>query len=177
MTTQADLLAKVQGYVTGHLAEATIQQFLAIFENFFFNLLRLWLLAYPQSLQGKQVDFKVVLDALDKDSIIGFMVNKELNEVLYKRPGEWFAYLDSKVKLACPTRYEIDRLAEAKASRDVLTHNQGIVNKNYLAKAASLARFREGERLDIPEPYHRQTWELLCKLVADLSDAAMAKAV
>lgn len=51
------------------LAEATFQQFIAIFENYFFDLLRLWLMAYPQSLVGKKVDFKAILDAPDKDAI------------------------------------------------------------------------------------------------------------
>lgn len=44
-----------------YLAEATFQQFVAIFENFFFDLLRLWLLAYPRSLADKELRFKDVL--------------------------------------------------------------------------------------------------------------------
>jgi hypothetical protein len=63
----------------------------------------------------------------------------------------------------------------AKASRDVLVHNKGIANKTYESKAGNLARFREGEELDIPEDYHRETWELIHKVVADVSNAAIAK--
>ena len=48
------------------LAEATFQQFISTFENFFFDLLRLWLMAYPRNLIGKKVDFKDVLDEPDK---------------------------------------------------------------------------------------------------------------
>ena len=29
---------------------------------------------------------------------------------------------------------------------------------------------------DLPKPYHRRTWELVAKLVADLADAAAVKA-
>ena len=61
-TTQADIAAKVQGYVAGRLTEATFQQFISIFEHFFFELLRLWLQSFPQNLLGKKVDFKDVLD-------------------------------------------------------------------------------------------------------------------
>jgi hypothetical protein len=43
-------------------------------------------------------------------------------------------------------------------------------------KAGALARYKDGQGIDIPEPYHRQTWELICKVVNDLSDAALAKA-
>jgi hypothetical protein len=175
-TTQADLPGKARGYVAQHLAEATFQQFISIFENFFFDLLRLWLLAYPQNLSRKTVDFKAVLDAPDKDALILLVVNKQLNETQYERPVEWFKYLEELVKLGCPTADEIDRIGEAKASRDVLAHNRGVANKTYESKAGKVARYKEGDRIDIPEHYHRETWELIRKVVADISNAASAKA-
>jgi hypothetical protein len=175
VTTQADLAAKASGYVAGQLAEATFQQFISIFENYFFDLLRLWLLAYPQNLFGRKVDFQAVWDAPDKDAITLLVVNRELNEILYERPAAWFAYLEDRAKLGCPTADEIDRIAEAKASRDVLVHNRGVAGKTYTSKAGTLARYKDGERIDVPEPYHRETWELLRKIIGDVSNAASAK--
>ncbi len=176
VTTPVELLNKSRRYITEYLAESTFQQFITIFENFLFAFLRLWLQAYPQSLKKKQIDFEGVLDAPDKDAIILLFINKELNEVLYKRPSDWFTYLEDKVKLGYPTPAEIERFAEAKASRDVLAHYQGIANKTYTFKAGPLARYKEGDRIDIPEPYHREVWELLCKITADIAVAAAAKA-
>src|SRR5258707_694372 len=66
VTTQAELAGKARGYVLEQLTEATFQQFISIFENFFLDLLRLWLLAYPQSLKGKKVDFEAVLDSPER---------------------------------------------------------------------------------------------------------------
>ena len=175
VTTQADLSAKARGYVAGQLAEATFQQFLSIFEDFIFDFLRLWLLAYPRSLVGKKLDFKVVLDAPDKEAITLMMVNKEISEILYERPAGWFAYLEEKAKLGCPSPGEVDRIAEAKASRDVLVHSRGIVGKTYESKAGALARSKEEERIDITEHYHRETWELIRKVVTEISDASIAK--
>src|SRR6266849_5830764 len=94
VTTQVDLAAKAKIYVSQHLTEATFQQFMSIFENFLFDLLRLWLLAYPRNLVGKKVDFQTILDAPDKDAIALHVVDKELNEILYERPAAWFAYLE-----------------------------------------------------------------------------------
>lgn len=175
-TTETDLLNRAKGYVAEQLTQATFQQFLAIFENFFFDLLRLWLMRYPHSLANKDLKYKVVLDAPDKDAVSLAVINKELNEIAYERLKDWFKYLDDKAKLGCPTDDEIDRLAEAKASRDVLAHNKGMVNKVYVGKAGRLARHYEGEALDLPEPYHRATWELIRKVVGDVGDAAIAKA-
>ncbi len=69
LTTEVELAQKARGYVSEQLAEATFQQFLAIFESCFFDLLRLWLIAHPQSLGAKELSFKTVLDAVDKDAI------------------------------------------------------------------------------------------------------------
>ena len=175
VTTPAVLTGKAAGYVVEQLAEATFQQFISIFESYFFDLLRLWLLAYPQNLIGKKVDFKAVLDAPDKDAITLLVVNKELNELLYDRPIGWFAYLEEKAKLGCPTPDEIETIAEAKASRDVLAHNRGIAGKTYEIKAGKRARYQDGQRIDIPAHYHRATWELLRKVITDTSNAASAK--
>ncbi len=176
VTDQTALSTHIEEYIQKELAEATFQQFISTFESFFFDFLRLWLTAYPRSLGGKKVDVKFILDAPDKDAILQHAIGKELNEVMYERPSAWFAYLDEKVKLDCPSADEIERLAEAKAARDVLVHNRGVVGKSYALKAGRCARYQEGDRMDIAEPYHRETWDLLQKVVADLSAAGLAKA-
>ena len=38
-----------------------------------------------------------------------------------------------------------------------------------------LARFRNGSRIDVPEPYRRATWELFGEVAADDCDAVPAK--
>jgi hypothetical protein len=175
VTTQADLAAKAVRYLSEEIAEATFQRFVTIFESYFFDLLRLWLMAYPQNLMGKKVDFRVVLTAPDKDAITREVVDRELNEVLYERPAGWFTYLEDRAKLGCPSPGEIERIAEAKASRDVLVHSRGVAGKTYVLKTGNLARYKDGDRIEIPEQYHRETWELIRKVVADVSDAAIVK--
>ena len=71
---------------------------------------------------------------------------------------------------------DINRIAKAKASRDVLIHNRGIVNKIYLTKAGRLARVIEGEKLAFPSEYMREVWELLQKVINDISAALLNKA-
>ena len=175
VTRETDLAGKAQSYMTQHL-RATFQQFISIFEDFLFGFLRLWLREHPQSLSAKKVDFGAILKAADKDAITLHVIDKQLNETRYERPAAWFAYLESLVNLSCPTADEIGRIAEAKASRDFLEHNAGVANKVYESKAGALARYKDGQGIDIPEPYHPQTWELICKVVTDLSNAGIAKA-
>jgi len=175
MSEQA-LLAKAELYIASYLTSFSFQHFVSLFEDFFFGLLRLWLAAYPASLSRKQLDLGTVLKAADKDAIILGVVDKEPNELKYERVADWFAYLERLVKLGCPTADEIESLAEIKASRDILVHNKGIVNTTYILKAGGRARYRDGEVLEIPEPYHRENWETIKKVVQNVSEAAIQKA-
>ena len=90
-------------------------------------------------------------------------------------PGRLVRVLGGQGQTGCPTPEEIDRIAEAKASRDVLVHNRGVAGKTYESKAGKLARYKDGQRIDIPEHYHRETWELIRKVITDISNAAIAK--
>jgi hypothetical protein len=173
---QDTLLRLKDRYVLGYLAPYTFQHFVSLFEAFVFDLLRLWLVAYPGSLSKRMLDFGTVLSAPDKASITLAVVDKELNELKYERVSDWFEYLEKIARLGCPRADEIERLAEIKATRDILVHNQGIANTIYVSKAGTHARYKDGETMEIPEPYHRQSWELIKKVIGDVSGAVLHKA-
>lgn len=173
---QQGFVRRTELYIANYLTTATFQHFVLLFEDYFFDLLRLWLTAHPGILLKRQVDLGTVLKLGDANAVVLSVVDRELNEVKYDRIAEWFAYLDRLVKLGCPTPEQIERLAEIKAARDILVHNRGVVNATYLAKAGRQARYQDGERLEVPEPYHRSAWELIGNVVRDLSEAAILKA-
>lgn len=176
VTTEVELSARIAGHVKDRLRESTFQTFLAVFEVFFSDLVRIWLRAYPHALAGKSdVAVDVILDAPDKPAIVDFLIDRAVGGLFYKKPADWFAYLEKRLKLGCPSTDEVAQLAEAKATRDVLTHNSGVANDRYVQKAGDRARHAAGERVDIPDAYHRETWDLLRKVVTDLSTAMLAK--
>lgn len=163
-------------YANGYLASATFQEFVGILERFLFGLIRTWLIAFPENLAAKQLQFRTVLDAADRDEIIAAVAEKEVLGLAYQRIADWFAYLNKLVSLECPNRDQIERLAEIKASRDVLVHNRGIANAIYVAKSLGRARFADGEFLELPADYHRESWALIKEVVAEAGDEAVAKA-
>jgi hypothetical protein len=85
---QQAVLGLSQTYVTKYLTSSTFQDFVSLFENFFFDLLRLWLATYPGSLSNRQVEFGEILKAPDKATITLAVVDKELNELKYKRVAD-----------------------------------------------------------------------------------------
>lgn len=171
-----DLKGLAQRYVAQELTSATFQQFVSIFENFLHEVLRLWLVAHPKSLSSRMLKGKEIFGLPDKTAIVDALVEKELKDVFYDRPANWFEYLNSLVKTDSPLATEAERFAEIKATRDVLVHGQGVANAYYVDKAGNSARALPGQTLDIPEPYHQASWELICKLVRDIGSAMAGKA-
>ena len=163
-------------YIVEYLLGATYQHFVAIFEDFAFDLLRRWLNAHPARLSKKTLELATVLDAEDKSSIIQTVVEKELDGLKYERIAAWFKYLDGLVHLDCPTPDRVGQLAEIKASRDILAHNRGVVNSTYLSKSGPRARYQVGDILEISGPYHRESWAAILEVVREVSAATLRKA-
>jgi hypothetical protein len=103
-------------------------------------------------------------------------VEKELREVFYDRPANWFEYVKGMVHIAAPTAADAQRFAEIKATRDVLVHGQGVANAYYADKAGPLARAHPGQPLDVPGPYHQASWDLIRRLVRDIGTEMAARA-
>ncbi|MFG0297139.1 MAG: hypothetical protein ACF8PG_14630, partial [Maioricimonas sp. JB045] len=174
-TTETQLASQAQEYVTGYLASATLQDFVAVFERFVLDFISAWLTAHPKSLAGKQLKFRTVLDSQDKDEVVAAVVQDEVVGSAYGPVGEWFRYIEKIAQLGCPSKGEIERIAEIKATRDLLVHNNGVVNAIYVAKSGVRARSSAGERIDVPEWYHRESWELMRQVISDVAGAAIAK--
>src|SRR5262249_6115214 len=121
------------------------------------------------------LEFDTVLKAPDKTAVTLAVVDKELNELKYERVADWFTYLDKLARLGCPSAEQVEKIAEIKATRDVLVHNKGIANANYVAKAGGRARFQDGERLELSEQYHRASWETIKAVVEEIVTAAVPK--
>jgi len=173
---EKELLGRAQPYITSYLTSFTFQHLLSLFEDYFFGLVRSWLFAHPANLSKKQIELGTILKSPDKNAIIMAVVDTELNALNYKSVSDWFNYLRGLVKLSCPSAEEIEKLTEIKASRNIIVHNNGIANEIYVRKAGKLARCKDGEILEIPEPYHRESWETIKKVVSDLSTSAIEKA-
>lgn len=170
-----ELLDLYKTYLADYLIPATFQDFVSRFEDFFFGLVRCWLTAYPGSLSRKHVEMRLVLAAPDKTAIVAAMIEKELNEIKYARVADWFAYLERLANIQWSVA-DVEKIAEIKASRDVIAHNNGFANETYVTKSGSRARCQAGERLPLTERYLAESWQTIRAAVSDLAAAALAKA-
>jgi hypothetical protein len=175
VTDQQALMKRIEAYVADYLTVSSFQHFVALFEDFIFDLLRLWLMTYPASLSERPLKFGTVLKAPDKATVTQTVIDKELNDLKYERLADWFDYLEKLARLGCPSVAEIETLAEIKASRDILVHNKGMANAVYVAKAGNRARCQAGERLEIPEQYHHASWTTIKQVIHAVAQAAINK--
>ena len=94
------------------------------------------------------------------------------SESWHERPDKWFRYIDTRLSLKCPDSTQRAKLSEMKAARDCLEHNRGVVNRDYVSKAANAARYPEGDRVQIDEPYLMDCFALLRDVIEAMGDAA-----
>ena len=162
-------------YTAGYLVEAAFQQSLAVFESFVADLLTVWLTVRPESLGGRDVKLiRVLRDGVE--TVVAEEVSQLVLATMTGGPRQWLDLLTQHAGIPVPAADLVARLVEAKATRDLLIHNRGMITPTYIKKAGPLARGADGERIEMPEPYRREVWALVRQLVADLSDAALANA-
>jgi hypothetical protein len=172
---QVKLLALAPQYTREYLATFTFRQFVSTFESFFFAFFHRILQHNPWPYARSLLELDAVLKARDREEIISTVLLKQLNELRYEKVRDWFDALNKSVKLGCPTEDETDSLAEVKATRDILEHNGGVVNDIYVRKAGRKTRYSVGDHAEIDDIYHLASWQLIKKVVADLTAVAIAK--
>lgn len=172
----ARLAAESRAYTDDFLKPAVLGSLLSVFEDFVFDLLRLWLTAYPGKLHKKQIELEAVLAAGGIPAVLQAVIDRELNSLKYERVAAWFDYLGRLVTVPPPPAEELAAVAEMKATRDVLVHNNGVVNATYVAKAGGKGRYAVGDLMELPDPYVRLSADALRRLIAAVGDAVGLRA-
>jgi len=173
--SQDELLLLATEYDKAYLRAFTFRQFISVFESVLFDFLHRLFRHDPRPFARTQLDFDAVLRAADREEIISDVIGRQLNDLRYGSVRDWFAAMNKCVALASPSDDEIDALAEVKATRDVLEHNDGIVNAVYLRKAGRLARHPAGDHVELDDDYHLASWRLLDGIAAGLANASAKK--
>jgi hypothetical protein len=147
-------------YAERDLYVAFLNEAVGRFESFLADVLRVIFIEYPQklalSIPGispvKTLPLDAVLLFKNKEDIISFAIDSHLNSVFYGTPRTYMKYVEDII--GCKfMEISIEQYIEIKATRDLLTHGAGIVNRIYLAKAGRLARESEGNIIPITRDY------------------------
>lgn len=114
--------------------------------------------AYPAKLSvladKSGIPLDLFLEHEDRDDVIRRFVAVKCEGLMFGKPSE---YLDKAAKVLA---IELDpdtvrAFIEIKASRDIIIHNNGLINKLYVEKASDNRRGAVGEELVIDHAYFR----------------------
>lgn len=147
-------------FLVRELYENFIVSAVSQLESFLFETLRLVLLAYPQKLKvnikGVEIDRTVSLDVLlgkeDIRAVLEEIVENRILSISYANPRTYLQFLGKIAGIDIEDKAFEDYL-EVKATRDLLIHNSGMVNAVYGVKAATRARARIGQVIQIDRQY------------------------
>lgn len=125
----------------------------SITEDYLTNMLKLLLRAYPdrlkRGLKNGPSDSEIRLEELlrkTKDEILEDWLRARLLTAIYASPAAYLAYLKAILEIDVDQATMLGFI-EAKATRDVLVHSQGIADKRYREKAGDRARAKSGDAL------------------------------
>ncbi|WP_296614606.1 hypothetical protein [Sphingomonas sp.] len=149
----------------------------SITEDYLANILKLMLRAYPERLErglkNGPSDAEIHLGELlrkSKEEILEDWVRSRILSAIYASPSAYLRYTKHVLEI------EIDQsvmfaFVEAKATRDVLVHSQGIVDQRYLEKATNRARAKTGEPITIDKSYFGSSLATMKALIMGIHDA------
>jgi len=153
-------------YLDDELPRVVLYQTVSHFEAFIFDLLRLLFLNNPFAMKSEQtLTANEILEKRNWENLTRGLIENKLHGLQYKNVRDWFTVLDGILKSPPVSKQDIERLAELKASRDLVAHNQGRVNETYIRKAGALARAKIGELIPITRPYVYEAGDFLSDLI------------
>lgn len=158
--TDSELKAIYDHYTSSGLFESFLVSSVSQFESFLADVLIVFLQYYPQriteSVQGipacPGISAKDLMAAEDKEELIKRVLMDHVANVLRQRPSLYMVYLAKLVSVKNDPSFT--DYFEVAATRDLVVHNNNIVNKLYLEKSGAKARGSLGEKLSVDESYY-----------------------
>lgn len=144
------------------------------FETMLADLMKKILQFYPQKISAiKSKEAKgisVSQEVVNKGSLIESIIESEINKLAYADVETLLNNFCNIVSIELPSAMEkIDTIVEIKETRNLLLHNNLLVNEYYLRKIKSIKRGNKiGERLLIDVDYAVQSLQLLSNILENV---------
>lgn len=157
--TDKELKEIYERFTSTGLFESFLVRSLSQFESFLADLLIVFLDYYPQRItevvQGipacSGVSAKDLMAAQNKEELVRRVLFDHVSNVFRQRPSVYMAYVSKLLSVKNDPSF-VDYY-EVAATRDLVVHNNGIINAIYLEKAGAKARGNLGEKIAVDEAY------------------------
>ncbi|MCQ4574275.1 MAG: hypothetical protein NOU37_03365 [Candidatus Brocadiales bacterium] len=119
------------------------------YEAWMSDILRLILREYPKKIRKEKVESSTIKDSSSYEECLERLIDEELRDIFYKGPREATKHLQLITSIDIESIPGLADIFELKTLRDILLHNKGVVNGEYLRRAGSKARAKKGEKIRI----------------------------
>lgn len=129
----------------------------------------------PSKLDIKEVKFSK--DEFLNDDLVNLQIDKSINSLSYKKLNEVMEFFFKVLSIDCSyNKQQINSIIEFKETRNLLLHNNLIVNKLYIEKAGPLKRSENlGAKLEINEQYLCCSLTVLHEYICTIESRIMEK--
>lgn len=162
---EMDLLVKAMKFAQGHTSEypnltyrMSSVYLVALFDAFLADVFSEVARARPKILSSskKQISYDRLLEFDSFDALVEFIASRELNELSYKSIKDQADYYRDRFGVALEdSGVPVSELIELRATRNLLVHNNGVVNHIYLELVPS-STYKAGDDVKVDANYFDQ---------------------
>lgn len=151
----------------GLLLKSSFMMMIATFDFLLSDILHCYYESYPEALNDDMVlPLGELRKCTDVREAVHMLMDQKVETVLFKNFAKQILFFENELKInTAGTIISWDLINEAYQRRNILAHNNGIVNTRYLRSVGGLARVKgvkPGERLGVSWDYFLQIyWEIL----------------
>lgn len=146
-------------YLAKGLYEAFLVSTLSRFESFLADVLFAFFMRYPLRITQKvggipacpEMSAADVIRAEDKDDLVRKMIHQHIEQVFRQRPSMYMRYLVEIIGVEDDKSF-LDYY-EVSATRDLIVHSNGVINRLYMEKSGEKSRGAIGDRLTVDKKY------------------------
>jgi hypothetical protein len=168
--TDQELEAIYIHFSSNGLYEAFFVTAVSQFESFLGDVLLTFLNFYPlriaEAVQGIPVCPNIsphdLEGAKDKDQLVQMVLSEHVGNVFRQRPCQYMAYVAKLLSVSNDPSFA--DYYEVAATRDLVVHNNGLVNALYLDKAGKKAREAIGAKVPVDKQYYYGALAILKKV-------------
>lgn len=136
---------------------------MSLFDAFVSDVLESVIKSRPEMLRSKkQITYEKALEFSSIDEMVEYLARRELNELGYKSIKEQSDYYRERFGIVLSdSGVSIEMLAELRCRRNILVHNNGVVNHIYLEQVP-YSNYSQGEMLPVELGYFKAAEKSLC---------------
>lgn len=159
-----------------YLSTSCLEKLVSIYEGYLFDLMKEIYLKYPQKLSSKkQIAISSILEAINKEELVYVVIARELNEIKYQSLDKWHTKLCDLFAVEQIDDNLTKVMVEIKSTRDLIVHNDGIINEIYIEKTKEKARGEIGNKISCEGDYFKESWATVVGLMTDIKKLIIDK--